>query len=70
VLTKRLDKHCIDAEPMLDKNQASRKSGRSAHPILWISSAFSTVELVLSAGGTFAGCERCSGGDLGIVFFL
>jgi hypothetical protein len=46
-LTERLEKHCIDAEPMLDKKTASRKSGRSAHPVLWICRTFSTVELVL-----------------------
>jgi hypothetical protein len=70
VLAERLDKHCIDAEPMLDKNQASRKSGRSAHSFLWICSAFSTVELFLPADRTLASRERCSGCDLGITFFL
>jgi len=70
VLAERLDKHCIDAEPMLDKNRASRKNGCSAHLLLWICRAFSTVEPILSAAKTFAGCERCSGCDLGITFFL
>jgi hypothetical protein len=45
--TERLEKHCIDAEPMLDKNPESRKNGRSAHLVLWICRTFSTVELVL-----------------------
>jgi hypothetical protein len=34
---------------MLDKKRASRKIGRSAHPVLWICRTFSTVELVLHA---------------------
>jgi hypothetical protein len=49
VLTDRLEKHCIDAEPMLDKKTGSQKNGFSAHPVLWICRRFSTVGLVLHA---------------------
>ena len=52
-LPERLDKHCIGAEPMLDKKPGSRKSGRSAHPVLWICRWFSTVGLVFRVNLSF-----------------
>jgi hypothetical protein len=62
-----LEKHCIDAEPMLDKKTGSQKNGFSAHPVLWICSRFSTVGVVLHAkrhvaiaqDATDASCSSC-----------
>jgi hypothetical protein len=72
-----LDKHCIDAEPMLDKNPASRKNGRSAHLVLWICKTFSTVALILLLLQTLRlpflhARQGCSGFgcDVRILFFL
>jgi hypothetical protein len=48
VLPDRLDKHCIDAEPMLDKKGEHEKIDCSAHLLLWICRRLSTSETVLA----------------------
>jgi hypothetical protein len=55
---------------MLDKKEAGRKIVRSAHLLLWICRAFSTVEPFLHVDSVLAGCQRRSGGDGGASFFL
>jgi hypothetical protein len=44
-----LDKHCIDAGPMLDKKRSSSKKALSAQLFLWICRAFSTDDPVFLA---------------------
>jgi hypothetical protein len=44
-----LDKHCIDAGPMLDKKRSASKKALSAQLLLWICSTFSTVDPVFHA---------------------
>jgi len=47
VLPDELEKHCIQLEPILDKNAWSSKNLASAHLPLWICRRFSTDEVVL-----------------------
>ena len=42
-----LEKHCIQAEPILDKNALAGKKEASAHLLLWICRRFSTDAAVL-----------------------
>jgi hypothetical protein len=49
VLPDELEKHCIQAEPIVDKNGSARKKLASAHLLLWICRRFSTDGLVLQA---------------------
>ena len=58
VLTDRLDKHCIDAEPMLDKKAGSSQNEVFAHPVLWICRRFSTVELIFKVVLSFLHANR------------
>jgi hypothetical protein len=56
VLPDALEKHCIQAEPILDKNALAGKKAASAHLPLWICRRFSTDAGVLQ---TFCrlGCQ-------------
>jgi hypothetical protein len=47
VLPNALEKHCIQAEPILDKNALAGKKVASAHLPLWICRRFSTDAAVL-----------------------
>jgi hypothetical protein len=47
VLPDALEKHCIQAEPILDKNALAGKKTASAHLLLWICRRFSTDAAVL-----------------------
>jgi hypothetical protein len=47
VLPDELEKHCIQAEPIVDKNGSVSKKRASAHLLLWICRRFSTDGLVL-----------------------
>jgi len=47
VLPDALEKHCIQAEPILDKNALAGKKAASAHLLLWICRRFSTDAAVL-----------------------
>ena len=47
VLPDELEKHCIQLEPILDKNAWSSKKLVSAHLPMWICRRFSTGDLVL-----------------------
>jgi hypothetical protein len=49
VLPDALEKHCIQAEPIVDKNGSVSKKRASAHLLLWICRRFSTDGLVLQA---------------------
>jgi hypothetical protein len=49
VLPDALEKHCIQAEPILDKNALAGKKAASAHLLLWICRRFSTDAAVLQA---------------------
>jgi hypothetical protein len=49
VLPDELEKHCIQAEPILDKNASGSKKLASAHLLLWICRRFSTAEAVRQA---------------------
>jgi hypothetical protein len=49
VLPDELEKHCIQAEPILDKNASASKRLASAHLLLWICRRFSTDEAVRQA---------------------
>jgi hypothetical protein len=42
VLPNALEKHCIEAEPFLDKNAGPAKNAAFAHLALWICRRFST----------------------------
>jgi hypothetical protein len=44
-----LEKACIGAEPLLDKNGRAGKKTASAHSLLWICRRFSTGELLETA---------------------
>jgi hypothetical protein len=44
-----LEKHCIQAEPILDKSSLASKKTASAHSLLWICRRFSTDAAVLQA---------------------
>jgi hypothetical protein len=46
-----LEKHCIQAEPILDKSSLASKKAVSAHSLLWICRRFSTDDAVLQAIG-------------------
>jgi hypothetical protein len=58
VFPDRLDKHCIDAEPMLDKKGGQEKIGCSAHLLLWICRPLSTSETVFGAFDATRTCFR------------
>jgi len=47
VLPDELEKHCIQLEPILDKNALASKKLASAHLPLWICRRFSTDDVVL-----------------------
>jgi hypothetical protein len=47
VLPDELEKHCIQLEPILDKNALASKKPASAHLPLWICRRFSTDDVVL-----------------------
>jgi hypothetical protein len=49
VLPDALEKHCIQPEPILDKNGLASKKAASAHLLLWICRRFSTDEAVYQA---------------------
>ena len=49
MLPDALEKHCIQAEPILDKNALASKKVASAHLLLWICRRFSTDAAVLRA---------------------
>jgi hypothetical protein len=51
VLPDALEKHCIQAEPIVDKNHFVGKKRSSAHLPLWICRRFSTDAVVLSGFG-------------------
>jgi hypothetical protein len=46
VLPDALEKHCIQAEPNVDKNGSASKKAAFAHLLLWICRRFSTVDAV------------------------
>jgi hypothetical protein len=46
VLPDALEKHCIQAEPNVDKNGSASKKAAFAHVPLWICRRFSTVAAV------------------------
>jgi hypothetical protein len=48
VLPNGLEKHCIEAEPFLDKNAEPGKNAAFAHLPLWICRRFSTGAVVFS----------------------
>jgi hypothetical protein len=52
VLPDALEKHCIQAEPNVDKNSSASKKAAFAHLLLWICRRFSTVDAV------YAGFDR------------
>jgi hypothetical protein len=56
VLPDALEKHCIQAEPILDKNALAGKKAASAHLLLWICRRFSTDAAVYEG---FACCFAC-----------
>jgi hypothetical protein len=47
VLPDALEKHCIQAEPNVDKNGSASKKAAFAHLLLWICRRFSTNDVVL-----------------------
>jgi hypothetical protein len=49
VLPDELEKHCIQLEPILDKNGFTSKKAASAHLLLWICRRFSTDDAVYRA---------------------
>jgi hypothetical protein len=49
VLPDELEKHCIEAEPNLDKNGSASKKRSSAHLLLWICRRFSTDDPISQA---------------------
>jgi hypothetical protein len=51
VLPDALEKHCIQAEPKVDKTGSASKKAAFAHTPLWICRRFSTVTLVLHPFG-------------------
>jgi hypothetical protein len=60
VLPDALEKHCIQAEPILDKNALAGKKAASAHLLLWICRRFSTDAAVLQGFyRRFAGWVVC-----------
>jgi hypothetical protein len=60
VLPDGLEKHCIQAEPILDKNALAGKKAASAHLLLWICRRFSTDAAVLQGFcRRFAGWAVC-----------
>jgi hypothetical protein len=49
VLPNGLEKHCIEAEPFLDKNGRPGKNTAFAHLTLWICRRFSTDAVISNA---------------------
>jgi hypothetical protein len=56
VLSDALEKHCIQAEPILDKNALAGKKVASAHLPLWICRRFSTDAAVYRRFAGWLGC--------------
>ncbi|MCS0592274.1 hypothetical protein ACFQ09_05315 [Massilia norwichensis] len=63
-----LEKHCIQAEPILDKSSSSSKKVASTHLLLWICRRFSTDAAVLQAlmALNLSICIPCSDQSLAI----
>jgi hypothetical protein len=49
VLPNALEKHCIEAEPFLDKSVRPGKNAAFAHVMLWICRRFSTDAVIPDA---------------------
>jgi hypothetical protein len=49
VLPNALEKHCIEAEPFLDKSVRPGKNAAFAHVMLWICRRFSTDAVISRA---------------------